>query len=284
MNVEPRDLTVPALDGRALTATLFEPERPRAVAIVSTATATPRGYYRAFAQFLAERGASVVTYDYRGSGDAPSVLRHSEARMRDWGELDFAGIVAWMRARYPDLELMTVGHSFGGHALLLAPNNAEIVRSVTVASQSGYWRFCAPGERYRVWVLLNVFAPLAMGALGYVPGSRLGLGEDLASGIMHEWRRWCNSPHYFYDDPSMASALARASSYAAPTLMIGLTDDLWATPPARAALAGWYTHAKTEHVEIDPRAWGLEPVGHLGFFRARFASTLWPLVTDYLGF
>ena len=283
MNGEPRDLTVPALDGRPLNATLFEPAHPRVAVIVSAATATPRGYYRAFAQFLADRDAAVVTYDYRGSGDEPSLLRHSGARMRDWGELDFAGILAWMRARYPNLELMTVGHSFGGHALLLAPNNAQIVRSVTVASQSGYWRFCSPGERFRVWVLLNALAPLAMGVLGYVPGSRLGLGEDLANGIMHEWRRWCNSPGYFFDDPSMASALARASSYTAPTLMIGLTDDLWATRPARVALASWFTHARTEQVEIDPLALGLGPVGHLGFFRARFAGTLWPHVTSYLG-
>ncbi|HUZ50687.1 MAG TPA: alpha/beta fold hydrolase [Candidatus Dormibacteraeota bacterium] len=283
MQVESRDLLVTALDGRGLHATLFEPERPRTAVIVSAATATPRGYYRAFAQWLAERGVAVLTYDYRGSGEPPGVLRHSDARMRDWGELDFAGVLAWMKDRYGDRAIMTVGHSFGGHALLLAPNNALVARSVTVACQSGYWRFCAPGERYRVWLLLNVLAPLAMRALGYVPGSRLGLGEDLAGGIMREWRRWCNSPGYFYDDPSMAVALARASTYTAPTLMIGLADDLWATAPAREALAGWYTHAKTEQLVLDPAALGLEPVGHLGFFRARYANTLWPSVTDFLG-
>lgn len=279
--IEPRDIDLPALDGTPLQATLFDPPAPSRALIVGGATAVPRGFYRSFATYFAERGAAVLTYDYRGSGAPPGDLRRSRARMRDWSELDFSGAIAFMTGRYAGLPLQVVGHSHGGHALLAAPNNAAIARAVTVASQSGYWRLCAPGERYRVWVLLNVLAPLMMRAYGYVPGSKLGLGEDLAPGIMREWRHWCNLPNYFFDDPTMASALAHAQTYRAPTLMIGLSDDTWGTPQAIDAFAAHVPRAQRR--TIVPRSVGLDAIGHFGFFRARNGPALWPIVAKYLG-
>jgi predicted alpha/beta hydrolase len=281
MSVQPRDLTIPASDALPLAASLFEPASPQQAIIVGSATAVPRGFYRSVAAYLAQCGAAVLTYDYRGAGEPPQTLRSSSARMRDWGQLDFAGAIAWTKARYPGLPLHVLGHSHGGHALLLAPNNAEIDRAVTVATQLGYWRLCAPGERYRVWLLLNAFAPAAIALYGYVPGSKLGLGEDLARGVMGEWRRWCNSPNYFFDDPSMMQPLANALNFRAPTLVAGVADDLWGT---RAAVDAYAAHvANAERVTIDPRNYGLESVGHFGFFRSRNGPALWPLVARYFG-
>jgi predicted alpha/beta hydrolase len=281
--VAERDLNISAFDGLPLAATLFEPPSPSAAVIVGSATATPRGFYRAFAAWLAARGAAVVTYDYRGCGGTPAELRRSNARMRDWGSLDFPGVVAWMRERYPEMPLGVVGHSFGGHALLMAPNSSEVTRTALVASQSGYWRLTAPGERLRVWALLNVLAPFAMRVQGYVPGSKLGLGEDLAKGVMDEWRRWCSLPQYFYQDPTMEAVLANGARYTAPTLMIGMSDDLWATPQAIESLARHFTHAAVERRTLDPQAFGLDAVGHMGFFRSRNGAALWPVAAAHLG-
>lgn len=281
MTASAADVALVALDGTPLRATLYEGAAARQAVILGGATAVPRGYYRAFAEHLAARGAAVLTYDYRGSGEAPGVLRRSTARMRDWGTSDFGGAIAYMRQRFAGLPLHVVGHSHGGHALLLAPNGDAIERAVTVASQLGYWKLCAAPERYRVWLLLNVLAPAMVRATGYVPGSRLGLGEDLAPGIMDEWRRWCSSPGYFYDDPTMARALERGSVFRAPTLMIGLADDTWATPRAIDALAARFPSAA--RLTVDPRERGLPPVGHFGFFRSRNGPALWPLVADHLG-
>ncbi len=277
------DLAVPAADGLPLTATLFEPADPTHAVIVSCATATPRGFYRAFAAWLEARGAAVLTYDYRGCGEPADELRRSNARMRDWGALDFPGVVAWMRERYPHLALNAVGHSFGGHALLMAPNAGEIARTVLVAAQSGYWRLTSPGERLKVWALINLLAPFFIRMNGYVPGSKVGLGEDFAKGIMLEWRGWCNSRDYFYDDPTMEPVLVNGLRYTAPTLMLGLADDVWATPEAIDWLAKHYEHAPVERRTLDPRAFGLDGIGHMGFFRSRNGEALWPIVAAHLG-
>ena len=275
------DLVLAAADATPLRATLFEPPSPARAIIVGSATAVPRGFYRNFATYLAGRGAAVLTYDHRGCGDPPAQLRRSDARMRDWGTRDFAGAIAFASQRYRGLALQVVGHSHGGHALLMPPNNGTIERAVTVATQLGYWRFCAPGERYRVWLLLNALAPLAMRLHGYVPGKRLGLGEDLAPGVMDEWRRWCNMPNYFFDDPTMAGVLSNARAYSAPTLVIGIADDLWGTPQAVDAYAAHVANAT--RLTIEPRAYGLRRVGHFGFFRSANAAALWPIVAEYLG-
>lgn len=273
---------ISALDGRELKATLLEPERPMAAVIVNSATAVPRRFYRAFAESLMHAGAAVLTYDYRGSGDDPRDLRRSNARMRDWGEKDFAGAIDWMRSRYAALPLHAVGHSVGGHALLLAPNNAQLTRVVTVASQSGYWRLYRGMERYRVFAFMSTIMPLATRVYGYFPGRALRFGEDLAPGVLYEWSRWCASPGYFFDDPSMQNALANSQTLRASTLMIGLSDDPWGTRRAIDAVVRGFTSAPISRLELNPRIAGVKRIGHMGFFRAENGAALWPIVTKFL--
>jgi predicted alpha/beta hydrolase len=276
-----RDLTIPAFDGLTLRATLFEPDgEPRAAVMVSGATAVPRGYYAAIATYLARCGAAVVTYDYRGSGEPPEQLRRSTARMRDWGERDAPGVIAWLRSRYPDLPIHLVGHSYGGHALLLAPNNHEISRAVTIASGLGYWGTCAPSERYRVYALMKVAIPLGIALFGYSPGSRMGFGEDLAPGIAREWRSWVLQPRYFLDDPTLTS-LGNGAHYRGSLLMLAPRDDLWITLGDVEGLAAAFTGTRPDVRAIDPQACGVTAIAHMGFFRSA-NSALWPLVSDAL--
>jgi len=63
--------------------------------------------------------------------------------MSDWAALDVTAAVAWMRERYKALPLNYVGHSFGGQALGLLPNNTEISRALFIAAQAGYWKLMA---------------------------------------------------------------------------------------------------------------------------------------------
>lgn len=273
---------IPALDGYALPATLYDPPLdPLAAVIVSPATGTPRGFYRAFCEHLASRGAAVVTYDYRGTFEPRDVLRASSARMRDWGQLDFAGVVDWMRGGYPSLPLYTVGHSVGGHVLLMTDRSSKIDGAVTVASQSGYWRLYRGFERYRVFAFVKAIMPMLTRMCGYFPGERVAFGTNLAPGVLYEWSRWCTSPGYFFDDCTMDDVLVHATALRAPVTMIGLNDDPWATTRAIDALVPAFAYAAVTRREIEPRDFGLQAVGHMGFFRPANAA-LWQVVDDVL--
>ena len=66
-----------------------------------------------------------------------------------------------------------------------------------------------------------------------------------------------------------------------PILAIGLTDDPWATPRAVDHFIARHTNAPVEQRWISPQEAGGR-VGHLGFFRSRFAETLWPPLIRWL--
>lgn len=277
-----RSLDVPAADGYALPATIVEAQEPRALVIVNPATATPRGFYHSFCRYLAQCGATALVYDYRGTFEPAQALRRSNARMRDWGALDFAGVAAWARAHYPQLPLHAVGHSVGGHVLLMTPENARISRAVLVASQSGYWRLYRGFEKYRVGLFVSAVMPLLTRLYGYFPGERVVFGTNLPSGVLYEWSRWCTRAGYFLDDPAMQPVLAHARTLSAHVSLIGLTDDPWATPEAIDAIVPAFSSASISRREIDPAEFGLRAVGHMGFFRSANGPALWPLVAEAL--
>src|ERR1700710_2236958 len=160
------DITFPAKDGYLLGASLFLPRgAKRHAVLINSATAVPRKIYRGFAGYLARRGCAVLTYDYRGTGDSrqkslvdynqPRSLAGFKTTMSDWASLDVTAAVAWMCGRYRDLPLSYIGHSFGGQALGLIPNNSEVSRALMVAAQAGYWKLMATPGPYPVYALLN---------------------------------------------------------------------------------------------------------------------------------
>ena len=282
------EIIVPAADGYPLAATLFLPRGPRRTAVlINAAAATPRKIYRGLAFYLASRGCAVLTYDYRGIGGSrpratqaapvgqgrPPSLAGFKASMADWAALDITATVAWMRARYPALPLAYVGHSFGGQALGLLANNAEVSRALLVASQAATWRLMPAPERYRVYALMRWLGiPLAH-LLGYAPGWA-GIGEDLPKDAFLQWARWVMSPRYLFDDPDLP-ALANFANFTGTMRALCITDDPWATRPAVELLCAGFSSARPEILSVTPAAAGVARIGHFGFFRPEHRATLW---------
>jgi predicted alpha/beta hydrolase len=213
------DITLPAADGYPLGATLFLPRgAKRHAVLINSATAVHRKVYRGFAGYLAKRGCAVLTYDYRGTGDSrqKSMTGYNQqkslvgfkASMSDWAAQDVTSAVAWMRERYKTLPFAYVGHSFGGQALGLLPNNTEISRALFVAAQAGYWKLMSIPERYRVYAMLNFAGVPLTRAVGYTPGW-MGLGMDLPKDMFLQWVSWVMSPRYMFDDKNLAEIQRR---------------------------------------------------------------------------
>ncbi|KVF72705.1 alpha/beta fold hydrolase [Burkholderia vietnamiensis] len=273
-----------AADGYALRGTLWSPDAPpRALVLIHPATAVPERLYAGFARFLTTRGFAALTYNYRGIGSSrPARLTKLQARMRDWIELDVGAAIAWARDTHRAVPLLAVGHSVGGDAVGLSAGTAHLRAAVLVAAHAGSTRLIeSAAERLKVRLILHVLGPLASALLGYVPGKRLGLGEDLPAGVFREWSRWTTLPHYFFDDPTLGAA-ERFSKQRLPILAVGFDDDPWANRRAIDLLVSYLTGAAVERRQIDPHAAGTGPVGHMGFFRSRPGAVLWPGVANWL--
>ena len=281
-----REVLIPAADGRLLAATLFEPPSPAGEqgtpTIIAGGTGIARRYYVRFAAYLAERGRVALTFDYRDiAGSRSGPLKGSKVRMRDWCILDVPGVLDWMAREYPGRPIHFVGHSLGGFATGLAPNNRRIARQLGIAALSGYWRNMAAPERYRVRLLMGGFAPLAIAVRGYFPGALMG-GEDMPGPAFLEWRRWCMTPEFLFGDATLAER-ANFASFRAPMRFAQIEDDAWATPAAVEALACRFTGAAERSLwTIRLADAGARRIGHHGFFRPEFRDTLWRPAADWL--
>jgi predicted alpha/beta hydrolase len=286
--VDDGELTViHAKDGAALAASVFRgrsaPASLRPAVVIASATGVRRGYYSAFASFLASRGHDVVTFDYRGIGDSRRAAR--KPKMHDWGEQDLAGVIehASMTLGARRGKVDVIGHSVGGQIVGLLPEAEmeSVRRFVMVAAQSGDYRLWPLPSRLAMAALWYGVVPGVTRAIGYLPGS-LGIGEDLPPGVALEWAAWCRTPGYLVGGPG-APRKAGFARLRAETLAFGFDDDPYAPPAAIAALLALYENATVERVHVTrARVGDLGPVGHFGFFRDRFETGLWDHAERFL--
>ncbi len=276
------DVTLLAADGYRLAATLLIPRssRRRAAILINPAIASPRQFYRRFASYLAARGFVVLTYDYRGTGDSrPKSLKGFSTSIADWAARDVTGAISWVRSRYPHLPLGVVGHSFGGQAIGLAPNNQEIKSALLIAALAAYWKLMASPERYRVYALMKLGMPLTR-VLGYAPTRRV-LGADLPEGVFRQWSSWVLNDRYFFNDPNL-SGLGNFERYKGDLRALCIADDPWGTRPAVEMLCAEFKGTTPEILTVEPMSVGAGQIGHLGFFRPQHRDTLWKDAADWL--
>jgi predicted alpha/beta hydrolase len=129
--------------------------------------------------------------------------------------------------------------------------------------------------------VLRVLAPLLCAVFGYMPGKRIGLGEDLPRSVMLQWAGWTALPRYFFDDPAVDAA-RRMARVNIPLLVLGFDDDPWATPQAVDMLVSHMVNAPIDRGTVRPREAGVPAIGHMGFFRRRCETVLWKEVADWL--
>ncbi|MEM6294715.1 MAG: alpha/beta fold hydrolase [Myxococcota bacterium] len=272
-------VSIPARDGYELAGSWWGPDDPARVVMINAATAVPRRFYRHFAASLVDEGYGVLTYDYRGIGDsAPASLRGFRARMRDWGMLDMAGALDWVRSRHRGAGISMVGHSVGGQLAGLLDNAEEVDGIATFSAQSGHWRLQGGSQKAMVALHMHLTFPAMARAVGYIPWSNFGGGEDLPAGVAREWARWCRDPRYLFGDPTLP--LHRYADFDAPVLAYSFDDDDWGTARSVDTLMREYPRVRRRHVA--PAEAGLRSIGHFGFFRPD-AAGLWPDVIAWLG-
>lgn len=274
--IEP--IEIQTRDGYRLAATLLRPapdiDLGQSVQIHS-ATAVQQGIYRKYAQFLAEQGFTVLTFDYRGTGESlRGSIRSFNGRMRHWGERDLPAVTAWLGDRFPEHRHLAVAHSVGGQILGLSSNCDRFDAVYAVCAQWGSYIHWPMPRRWVHKFLFHVLAPPLIAVCGYFPGRWLGMG-DLPAGIGGDWMRWCRSIHYICDDQGKPLR-PHYHRLRCPVRWVGFTDDpVFGPPRAIAAMPTLYPHAEHDVQVIDPKSIGAKGVGHFGFFRSRFRDTLW---------
>ncbi len=267
-------------DGTPLVGTLHEAVDPKGAVLIAGAVATPHRYYRAFAAWLAERGYTALSFDYRGIGASRAgSLRGSEASLTDWGTHDVSAALRTLREATPGLDVYVVGHSFGGQAFGLNDGLGEVSGVLAIGSSLPWLGHWPVPQRWALSALWGGLFPATIATVGFVP-SQLGLGEDLPPRAAAEWARWCRSRRYLIDH--VDGAEERFRRFRGRSEVWALTDDTYAPIPAVQALAAVLGPDGAYLRQVSPARTGGSPIGHFGPFRPAFRDTLWADVEDVL--
>ena len=270
-------------DGTRLGARLYAPvSTPKAAVLIGPVMGVKQDYYAPFALWLAGQGYAAMSFDYRGMGDSrpPSAgrsLRGFDADLFDWAR-DFDSALHCLDTRFPGVPLYVVGHSLGAQLPGMLRHRDRIGGLVSIAAGSGYWRDNAPPLKRIVLYFWYVLVPVATALFGYFPGRRIGKVGDLPRGVVLQWRRWCLNPRYHVG--AEGSALRDAFAGARfPVVALSITDDELMTERGTRVLIDCYENAPRELRRIAPADVQARRIGHFGFFRDQFQTTLWTRVT-----
>lgn len=271
-----------AADGHELAVHRFDPHGPvRGQVVIAAAMAVAQSFYAPFAQFLARRGYTAWTFDYRGiGGSLRGPRRRLKADLGDWLRQDYDALLRKVAEEAPGQPLFVVGHSFGGQVAPLLPSRERLAGLVNIAVGSGSTRHLTPRMRRSAPLLWHVLAPALCPLFGYFPGARIGVVGDLPTGALMQWRRWCLTPDYLLTgEPGAREAYATA---AFPVLALSFADDELLHESGSRLIHGAYRPGAVDYRLVEPARHGLRRVGHFGFFKPQCEMNLWPLVAGWL--
>lgn len=255
----------------------FVPQRPNGDHIVITsATGVLQGYYKHFAAWMAGRGYHVTTFDYSGIGASrQGSLRKHPATATTWAEDDLTAVIEHVYHTYAPRRIIGLGHSIGGQFFGICKAQDKLSALVLIASQHGHFRNWDLPHRRRIAFQWLVMIPTFTRLFGYFPGKRLGVMEDLPPGMVREWVKWGRSPGYLFDH--VPGARERYANLRVPLLFWSFSDD-HDLAPKRAAeeLVKHFVNCHITHEHIRPESFGMEAIGHFGFFKKGGEERLWP--------
>ena len=278
-------LSLETSEGVTLGARLYESSAGRKGAVlIGGAMGVRQDYYAPFAEWLATQGFDVMTFDYRGMGDSRGAgarsLRGFDADLYSWAR-DYDTAIDALAERAPDAPLYLIGHSLGAQLPGMLRNRHRIAGLLSVAAGSGYWRDNAPPLRRSILYFWYALVPVATRLFGYFPGKRLRKVGDLPRGVILQWRRWCLDPRYHVgaEGERLRSQFEQVRF---PVVALSMTDDELMTERGTRVLVDCYANAPRRVERIAPADVQARRIGHFGFFREQFASTLWQRAAQLL--
>jgi len=277
--IRTEDHTIITRDKTMLAAKLFRPrDHNNHTVLIVPAMGMPQHFYRHYAQYLAEQGCVVLTFDYRGiaASKQNGTLWGYKAHMSQWASQDLQSMLKWLTRQYPGTHLTVVGHSLGGHLVGAAAHSKHVDAILGVSAQSIYWKHWKWWQQPMLYCFWFILLPLLCQVMGYFPSSWFGLDENLPKHVALDWARaaknysgtrgiFMGNPYDHYD------------AFTGYTRFYSFTDNTLMAPKASVdAILGFYPNATNQQRRhISPESIGVEAIGHSRFFRPQMKETLW---------
>lgn len=269
-------------DHYSLAAHLFEPQiSNQKVLLINSATGVKQQIYFSVAQFFADHGFTVITYDYRGIGlSKPDNMRGFEASMRVWGTTDYKALTSYIKSNFEDYKKYCLGHSVGALILGMNPDSEIFEEFIFVGTQNAFVGNLRLKTKIEAYLGFGIVQPLFTLLLGYFPASWFGLGESLPSGSAFDWRI------LILNKKSTNNLLEKSADFSKKlrqkVLVIWAEDDAWLTEKGvKSLLENTYATLRPTYRHIYTSESEKGEIGHVNFFRS-YNRKLWKILLDRL--
>jgi len=248
------------------------------VLLIAGATGVPQRYYKRFALKMLSRGYTTVTFDFRGIAESKyGRLKDVEASFLDWAYKDIRSMIKWVnKEANPPL---IIGHSFGGHAFGLLSESNQTRGLCTFGTGAGWHGWMSISERYKVLLMWKVLGPLLTPVYGYLPSKLVGIGENLPMQVYTQWKKWCSTANYWFDDDNY-DFQSSFSAIKVPVTAVNSTDDQWAPPISANAFMKHYDQTDLQFVSVSPEQWAVDAIGHMGYFHSNCLAIVCDIVVE----
>ncbi len=278
-----KELVLQTSDHFPISVRIFEPEIPNSkLLVINSATGVKQQVYFSFAKYFAEKGFTVITYDYRGIGESkPHKMKGFEASMRIWGTRDFKAVTGFIKENYPDFAKYCLGHSVGALILGMNEDSAIFEEFIFVATQDAYIGHLSWKLAITAALGFGLALPVAVILKGYFPAHRFGLGESLPKGSAYDWRT------LILNRKSTGRLFEKigkdySKELNQETFIIHAEDDSWVTMKGMESLMNnSYPNLKKTYREIKVAESPKKEVGHINFFRS-YNRILWKIILDQI--
>ena len=272
---------------QALAATVYRPtDSVKTAVMIAPATGIKRQFYHNFANFLAEHGFGVISFDNEGIGESlTGDLAKCDASLISWGRHDMPAVLDALQDEFADATYHLIGHSAGGQLIGLMPNCKAIKSVFNVACSSGRTKNMDMPYKVKAMGFMDVFIPISNLTLGYTPSDKIGMGEPLPRGVARQWREWCNGAGYIKTAFGKSIHMHFYDDITVPALWLGFSDDKIANSKNMDDMIRVFTNMPVEKHFLDPKDFGLSSIGHMRYFSSRTnakAPELWQMAADWL--
>jgi predicted alpha/beta hydrolase len=262
-------------------ASFFEPKNSNGkLVLINSATGVKQQVYFKIADYLAENGCIVLTYDYSGIGlSKPNDLKKCESSMRTWGVSDYKALTNFIKENYTQYDKYLIGHSVG--ALILGMNeDSKLFKSfVFISTQKAFVGHLNFKIKVLGYLGFGIVQPLITKLFGYFPSHKFGLGESLPKNAANDWRT-------LILNKKSTNALLEKIPYdyskelTQKVLVLSAEDDDWLTKIGvenllKETFPNLKPIYKTLKIDDSPK----QEIGHINFFRS-FNKPLWKTILE----
>ena len=274
LDIAREKITIEAADGHQLSARWWpgSPDGRRSILFIP-GLAAPQEYLHFFASYLAQREWNVLTFDYRSVGGSRHARVDDTATLDDWVNLDLPAALAAIRERTDSKFLGVVAHSIGGQLFGQSPLRSETDGALFISAQRGIRKHYTGVARFRVEWAYALF-PMLIQIFGNMPASKYTFPVQCSGQAVRQWVEW--GRRGVFVDRNGKSVEDRFLEFAGPLTAVTIEDDGYYAPAgAVEALTQVYRNAEVERVMLRPSEFGVETIGHFGFFHRHVPRTVW---------